>query len=48
VCKGEKRILINKEEIMKEWINYCVLYKKGLKLFLEELFNNKNQYIQIK
>ena len=41
------KILINKEEIMKEWIKYRVYHKKGLKLFLEELFNNKNQYIQI-
>jgi hypothetical protein len=53
LCVKEKKesyyvkILINKDEIMKEWINYRVLYKKGLKLFLEELFNNKNQYIQI-
>lgn len=40
------KILINNEEIMKEYINYRVKRKKGLKLFLENLFNNKNQYIQ--
>ena len=41
------KILINKEEIMKEYINYIVKRKKGLKLFLEELFNNKNKCIQL-
>lgn len=53
ICVKEKnesyyvKILINKEEIMKEWVKYRVYKKRGLNLFLEELFNNKNQYIQI-
>ena len=39
------KILINNEEIMKEYINYIVRRKKGLRLFLENLFTNKNQYV---
>ena len=39
------KILINNEEIMKEYINYVVRRKKGLRLFLENLFTNKNQYV---
>ena len=39
------KILINNEEIMKEYIKYMVIKKKGLKLFLEELMNNKNRYV---
>jgi len=41
------KILINNEPVLKEWINYRVFKKKGLNLFLEELLNNKNQYVQI-
>lgn len=41
------KILINKEEILKEWINYRIFHKKGLNLFLEELFSNKNSYIKL-
>jgi hypothetical protein len=39
------RILINTDEKFKEYINYKIMKKKGLKLFLEELFNNKNPFI---
>jgi len=42
------KILINNEEVLKEYIKYRVHRKKGLKIFLEELFNNKNQYVQFK
>lgn len=41
------KILINNEEIMKEYINYKIRRKKGLKLFLENLFNNNNPYVQL-
>lgn len=40
------KILINNEPVLKEWINYRVFKKKGLKLFLENLFSNQNQYVQ--
>jgi hypothetical protein len=40
------KILINNEEVLKEYLKYRVIRKKGLKLFLEELFNNKNQFIK--
>lgn len=36
------KILINKEDILKEYINYKVSTKKGLNLFLNELFSGKN------
>jgi hypothetical protein len=41
------KILINNEEIMKEYIKYMVVKKKGLKIFLEELMNNKNIYVKL-
>ena len=41
------KILINKESVLKEWINYRVFKKKGVKLFLENLFSNQNQYVQL-
>jgi hypothetical protein len=41
------KILINNEPVLKEYINYRVFKKKGLNLFLEELLNNKNQYVQM-
>lgn len=41
------KILINNEQILKEYINYRVRRKKGLKLFFENLFTNKNPYIKI-
>lgn len=41
------KILINNEEIMKEYINYRVYRKKGLKEFFKHFFNNKNEYIKI-
>ena len=40
------KILINNEEVLKEYLNYRVIRKKGLKLFLNEFFNNKNPYIK--
>jgi len=41
------KILINNEPVLKEWINYRVFKKKGLKLFLENLFSNQNKYVQL-
>jgi len=34
------KILYNNEEVLKEYINYIVYRKKGLKLFLENLFKS--------
>ena len=41
------KVLINNEEVLKEYINYQVRRKKGLKLFLENLFNNNNPNVII-
>lgn len=41
------KILINDEPILKEWINYRVETKKGLDLFMKELFDSKNPNVQI-
>lgn len=41
------KVLINNEPILKEFINYKVTTKKGLNLFLNELFSGKNPNIMI-
>lgn len=38
------KIAFNDEPVLKEWINYKVFKKKGLKIFLETLFNEMEQY----
>ncbi len=38
------RILCNNEDIMKEYINYMVWKKKGLRLFLEGLLNDMERF----
>jgi hypothetical protein len=46
ICCKEKeeryllKILSNNDEIFKEFINYCVWGKKGLRLLVNEIFNN--------
>jgi hypothetical protein len=41
------KVLINNEPILKEYINYNVRRRKGLRLFLENLFSNKNEYVKL-
>lgn len=32
------KLLCNNEEVMKEYINYNIIKKRGLKIFLEDMF----------
>lgn len=38
------KLLCNNEEIMKEFINYEIVKKRGLKLFLEDMFNTMSKF----
>lgn len=38
------KIAFNDEPVLKEWINYKIYRKKGLKIFLEALFNEMEKY----
>jgi hypothetical protein len=40
------KLLINNEEIFKEYVNYIVTKKKGLKLLLGEIFKSMEQFIR--
>ena len=38
------KLLINNEEVFKEYVNYIVLSKKGLKLLIENIFNSVEKF----
>lgn len=38
------KLAFNDDPILKEWINYRIIRKKGLKIFLETLFNEMEKY----
>lgn len=38
------KLLSNNEEILKEYINWKVVKKKGLKMFIEDTFNNMEKF----
>jgi len=42
------KIQSNDEEILKEWINYLIVSKKGLKMFLDTIFSEMEQYKLVK